>query len=108
MINNPIIYKFFEYFNVFEKLVNSRFVDHLEKCGLFSHFHYGFRSSQSTSDLLIVVSDKIDGAFNRSGATRTVLLDISKVLNRVWHADLFHKRKSYGISGKIFDLVLSF
>ena len=30
---------------VFEKLVNNRIVDHLEKCGLFSDFHYCFRSS---------------------------------------------------------------
>ena len=30
---------------VFEKLVNNRIIDHLEKCGLFSHFQYGFRSS---------------------------------------------------------------
>ena len=43
---------------VFEKLVNNIIVDHLEKCGLFSDFQYGFRSSQSTSDLLIVVSDR--------------------------------------------------
>ena len=31
---------------VFEKLVNNRTVDHLEKCGLFSDFQYGFRSSR--------------------------------------------------------------
>ena len=30
---------------VFEKLVNNRIVDHLEKCSLFSDFQYGFRSS---------------------------------------------------------------
>ena len=30
---------------VFEKLVNDRIVDHLEKCGLFSDFQYGSRSS---------------------------------------------------------------
>ena len=53
---------------VFEKLVNNRMVDHLEKCGLFSDFQYGFRSSQSTADLLTVVSDRIARAFNRSGA----------------------------------------
>ena len=28
---------------VFEKLVNNRIVDHLEKFGLFSDFQYGFR-----------------------------------------------------------------
>ena len=30
---------------VFEKLVNDRIVDHLEKCGLSSDFQNGFRSS---------------------------------------------------------------
>ena len=28
-----------------EKLVNNRIVDHLEKCGLFCDFQYGFRPS---------------------------------------------------------------
>ena len=32
---------------VLEKFVNNRIVDHLEKCGLFSNFQYGFRSSHS-------------------------------------------------------------
>ena len=93
---------------VFEKLVNNRIVDHLEKCGLFSDFQYGFRSSQSTADLQTVVSDRIAGAFNRSGATRAVALDISKAFDRVWHAGLLHKLKSYGISGQIFGLISSF
>ena len=53
---------------VFEKLVNNRIVDHLKKCGLFSDFQYSFRSSQSTADLLTVVSDRIARAFNRSEA----------------------------------------
>ena len=30
---------------VFEKLVNNRIVDHLEKFDFFSDFQYGFRSS---------------------------------------------------------------
>ena len=30
---------------VFEQLVNNRIVDYLEKCGIFSDFQYGFRSS---------------------------------------------------------------
>ena len=74
---------------VFEKLVNNRIVDHLEKCGLFSDFQYGFRSSQSTADLLTLVSDRIVRAFNRFGATRAVRLDILKAFDRVWHAGLF-------------------
>ena len=30
---------------IFEKLLNNRIVDHLEKYGLFSDFQYDFRSS---------------------------------------------------------------
>ena len=93
---------------VFEKLVNNRIVDRLEKCGLFTDFQYGFRSSRSTADLLTVVSDRIARAFNRSGSTRAVSLDISKVFDRVCHAGLLHKRKPYGISGQIFGLISSF
>ena len=54
---------------VFVKLVNNRIADHVEKCGFFSDFQYGFRSSRLTADLLTVVSDRIARAFNKSGAT---------------------------------------
>ena len=93
---------------VFEKLVNNRIVDDLEKSDLFSDFQYGFRSSGSTVDLLTVVSDRFARAFNRSEANRAVALDISKAFVMVWHAGLFHKLKSCGISGEIFGFISSF
>ena len=52
---------------VFKKLVNNRIVDHLEKGQLQISSH---------------VSDRIARAFNRSGATRAVSLDISKAFDR--------------------------
>ena len=74
---------------VFEKHVNNRIVDHLENCGLFSDFQYGFRPSRLVADLLTAVPAKIDRAFNnRSGGTRAVTLYISKAFDRVWHAGL--------------------
>ena len=79
---------------VFEKLANNRIVDHLEKCGPFSDFQYGFSFFQSTVDLLAVVSDRIARAFNRSVATRAVALDISKAFDRVWYDGLLYKIKS--------------
>ena len=91
---------------VFKKLVNNRIVDHLWP--FFSDFQYGFRSSRSAADLLTVVSDRIARAFSRSGATRAVALYISKAFDRVWHAGLLHRLKSYGISGQIFGLISSF
>ena len=93
---------------VFEKLVNNRIVNRLEKCGLFSDFLYGFRSSQSTTNLPTVASDRIARAFNRSGTIQPVALDIFKAFDRAWHTGLLHKLKSYGISGQIFGLISSF
>ena len=54
------------------------------------------------------MSDRIARAFNRSGATRAVALYISKAFDRVWHADLLHKLKSFGTSGQILGLIFSF
>ena len=39
---------------VFEKFVNNRNVDHLNKCGLISYFHYGFTLSR----LMQIFSDR--------------------------------------------------
>ena len=67
-----------------------------------------FRSSQSTADLLAVEYDRVARDFNKSGATQAVACDISKAFDRVWHAGLLQKLKSYGISGQIFGLISSF
>ena len=69
---------------------------------------YGFRSPRSTAAFPTVVSDRIARALNRSEATRSVALDLSKAFDRVWHAGFLHKLKSYGISGQIFGLTSSF
>ena len=93
---------------VFERLINNKVVKHLERTELFSDFQYGFRSSRSTGDLLTVVTDRIAKAFDNCGATRAIALDISKAFDRVWHAGLLHKIKSYGIAGDVFNIISSF
>ena len=57
---------------------------------------------------MTVVSDRTDRAFNRSGASGTVTLDIYKTFDRVWQAGLLHKLVSYGISDQTFGLISSF
>ena len=46
---------------------------------------------------MILISDRMARTFNRYEAAGAVTLDISKSLNRVWHADVLYKLKSYGI-----------
>ena len=55
-------------------------MDYLEKCGLFSDFQYGFRSSPSTADLLTVVSDRIVRAYNSLGLLELWHLIYSRLL----------------------------
>ena len=94
---------------VFEKCIYNRIVDHQGKCGLFSDFQYGFRSSRLTADLLTVVSDGTAWAFNRSEATgAAVALDISKAFDRVWHAGLLLKRSSMEFQVRYLALFLLF
>ena len=45
---------------------------------------------------------------NRSGATRALALVTSQAFDRVWHAGLLHKLKSYVISGQMVGLISSF
>ena len=65
---------------VFEKLVNNRLVNNLEKCGLLIGLEL--------LELLYLI--------------------YLKVSERVQYADLLHKLKSYGISGQPFSLISSF
>ena len=78
-----------------------RLVEHQEKCCLFSDFQYGFRSYRSTADLLTFVFDRIARAFNKSGATRTVALDLFKAFDGVWHTGLLHKRNPWNFGSDI-------
>ena len=88
------------FLNIEKVLVNA-----LPYCFMTPLTNYGFRSSRSTADLLTVVSDRIARYFKRSGDTRAVALHTFKAFNRVWHADLLHKRKSYRISDQISYLI---
>ena len=56
----------------------------------FYYFQFSFRSSRST------------------GVTLAVVLNISQAFSRVWHTGLPHMLKSYGISGRVFGLILSY
>ena len=74
----------------FRKLAGNKWI-----CQESCDFFHGFRFSQSTSDLLIVVFARTARPFNRSGATQAVAIDIFKAFNRIWHAVLLHKLKPY-------------
>ena len=76
---------------------NVRKVLQVKTTTLLFFFLKSLKNFRLTADLLTFVSGRITRAFNRSGATRAVALDISKVFDRVWHGGLLDKIESYGI-----------
>ena len=61
-----------------------------------------------TADVLTDISDRVYRVLNICGEARAVALDISKAFDKVWHADLIHKLKAYGISGTFLAIIKSF
>ena len=86
---------------IFEKLPNNWLANRIKNCGVFSKIKHGFRSSQSSADLLPDVSNRISKTSNRFGATPSIELDISKAFTEL-------KRKSYGVLGRAFDHISHF
>lgn len=62
----------------------------------------------SSRAFLTVVSDKIRMECNRSEATRAVVRDTYKILDRVWHGRLLHKLEYNEIACRIFALISTF
>uniref|UniRef100_T2M7Y8 Man(5)GlcNAc(2)-PP-dolichol translocation protein RFT1 n=1 Tax=Hydra vulgaris TaxID=6087 RepID=T2M7Y8_HYDVU len=93
---------------VFEFLVHKFLTSHLESNKLLSDNQCGFRSSRSTADLLTAVTERFYCALDGGGEARAIALDISKAFDKAWHAGLLHKLASYGVSGKVFEIIKSF
>ena len=93
---------------IFESFINDSLIKHLDNTGLFSDLQYGFRTLWSTADILTVLSERIYNSMDAGGETRAIALDISKAFDKVWHAGLLHKLKSYGVVGPILGILESF
>ena len=67
----------------------------------------GFCPSDSCVNQLIAITHEIFEAFNCNPSleVRSVFLDISKALDKVWHDGLLYKLKSMGISGELYNLL---
>ena len=81
---------------IFEKLVNNRIVDLLQKCGIFP-----------ISGMVLSFLDQLQ-IFRQLYLIQLVWFVICKAFGRVSYAGLLHKLRYYGILGHIFGLISSF
>ena len=68
---------------------------------------YNFLLEDSCINQLLAITHEIFEAFdcNPPLEVRSVLLDVLKAFDKVWHKVLLHKLKSMGISGNLFNLL---
>ena len=59
--------------------------------GTIHEEHFGFRPRHSTTLQVVQVLISLDDAVNNNQATGTVLLDVSKVFNKVCHEGVLYK-----------------
>ena len=93
---------------VFESILNSHFLNHLEKNLLLSDHQYGFRKARSTGDLLSYLTHHWSSSLRDFGESFVVALDISKAFDRVWHKALLAKLPAYGFTPSLCKLISSY
>ena len=95
---------------IFGRLIFNFLYKYLEAKKLLSVHQSGFRSSDSCVNQFLSIVHKLYKAFDAYPTlkTRGVLLDMSKVFDKVWHEGLIFKLKSVGVSDSLLRLIESF
>ena len=93
---------------VFENLLNSHLIKHLESNKLLSDHEYGFRKARSTGDLLSYLTHVWSSSLGNFGDSFVVALDISEAFDRVWHKVLLAKLPAYGFTPSFCKLISNF
>ena len=82
---------------VFETLLNSHFIKHLESNNLLSDHQHGFRKAISTGDLLFYLAHAWPSSLRNFRESFVFALDISKAFDRTWHKALLAKFPAYAL-----------
>jgi len=84
---------------VFERVMQCRLLDFLDKHDLLDKSQFGFRKNHSTITALTVLIDKILTGFHNGDMTLGIYLDFSKAFDTIDHRILIRKLNEYGIRG---------
>ena len=93
---------------VFEQIINTRLVWHLEWNNLIHKNQYGFRKNRSTIDPLNAITSTIMKGFSRGEATSAIFFDIEKSCNTVDRQSTIDQLVAMHIKGKMLKYIHSF
>ena len=93
---------------LFEKVIHSRFISHLNATDAIPHCQFGFKPNHSTTEQLLRITKHISNGFEKKKHTGVAFLDIEKTFNKVWHDGLLYKLKYLNTSTLILNIIMSF
>jgi hypothetical protein len=77
-------------------------MDHLDKHSILCDNQHGFRSKRSCETQLVITIEEIARKLANGEQVDIILLDFSKVFDKVPHRRLLHKLRYYGIRNNTF------
>jgi hypothetical protein len=87
---------------LWERVVNSAIIDHLEANGLLSHRQHGFRRNRGTATNLSQLWEQIIDMVEREGALVELWnFDLTKAFDLLDHAKVLELLHKTGIYGKL-------
>ena len=93
---------------IFERVIQKKLLDYLEKNNIISCNQHGFRQGCSCLSELLSHFYQLYENLGNGLDSDTIYLDFSKAFDKVDHALLIKKLKLYGIKGKLLDWIKSF
>ena len=93
---------------IFEKLILTRLLRHLDANEILAKEQYGFRCNSSTENAAYEIFNEITKSMNKKCFVGGLFCDLEKAFDCVNHKILLEKLKFYGITGKLLDLIQSF
>ena len=93
---------------IFEKIIHTRLISHLNATDAIPHCQFGFKPNYSTTQQLLRITEHIINEFKKKEHTGTAFLDIAKAFDKVWHDGLLYKLKCLNTPTVIFNIIKSF
>ena len=93
---------------IFEKLLYDSMFKFFTENNLISLNQSGFKPGDSCVNQLLSITHQIFKSLDNSHEVRSVLLDMSKAFDKVWHKGLIFKLKQNDISGNLLSTLTDF
>ena len=75
----------------------NRLIDYFQRNNVFFNDQFGFRANHSTTQAILLITDKIQNSIEKKLFSCGIFLDLSKAFDTINHDILIQKLEYYGI-----------